>query len=62
LLSIGHWVDYIKAGVSNSVSCAGHILTKKGSRAAFREKLSPRRNRRLRVPLYYKKTVVSAII
>ncbi len=27
-------------GVSNSVSYAGHILTKKGSRAALREKMS----------------------
>jgi len=29
-------------GVSNSVSYAGHILTKKGSRAALRGKMSPR--------------------
>ncbi len=29
------------AGVSNSVSHAGHILAKKGSRAALRGKMSP---------------------
>ncbi len=31
-----------KTGVSNSFSYAGHILTKKGSRAALRRKMSPR--------------------
>jgi len=45
-----------RAGVSNSVSYAGHILTKKGSRAALRGKyVSAGHNWRLKMPLYYKK-------
>jgi len=32
---------YLKTGVSNSVSYVGHILTKKGSQAALRGKMSP---------------------
>ncbi len=55
--------NYSKAGVSNSVSYAGHILTKKGLVGRIQRKnVSSGRNRRLKVPLFYKKTVVSAII
>jgi len=53
---------YIKAGVSNSVSYAGHILTNKGSRAALRGKISPRAAIGGKKCLYTTKTVVSAII
>jgi hypothetical protein len=43
-------------GISNSVSYAGHILTKKGSRATLIGKnVSAGRNRTLKVHLYYKK-------
>jgi len=37
-----HRLKRSSAGVSNSVSYAGHILTKKGSRAALTGKMSPR--------------------
>ncbi len=47
LLDVTKFVSFLdpglsKSGVSNLVSYAGHILTKKGSRAALREKMSPR--------------------
>ncbi len=46
-------------GVSNSVSYAGHILTKNELAGRIKRKnVSAGRNRRLKVPLYYKKTVV----
>ena len=50
-----------RTGVSNSVSYAGHILTKKGIAGRIKRKnVSAGSKRRLKVPLYYK-TVVSAI-
>jgi len=52
-----------RSGVSNSVSYAGHILTTKWLAGRIKRKnVSTGRNTRLKVPLYCKKTVVSAII
>ncbi len=48
--------------VSNSVSCVGHILTKRGSRAALREKMSPRATIGGKNAFIQQKTVVLAII
>ncbi len=48
------------AGVSNSVSYSGHILRKKGLVARIKRKnVSSSRNRRLKVPLYYKNSSFS---
>jgi hypothetical protein len=45
------------AGVSNSVSYAGHILTKEGLMGRIKRKnVSAGHNWMLKVPLYYKKT------
>jgi hypothetical protein len=53
-----------RPGVSNSVSYAGHILTKKWLAGRIKRKnVSAGRNRRLKVPSFIlQKTVVSAII
>jgi len=57
---ISKGVLYYKAGVSNSVSYAGHILTKKGLAGRIKRKnVSAGRNRRLKVPLYYKNSSFS---
>jgi len=50
-------------GVSNSVSYAGHILTKKELAGRIKRKnVSAGRKRRLKVPFILQKTVVSTII
>jgi len=48
-----------RPGVSNSVSYAGHILTKKG--LINRKNVSAGRKRRLKVPLYYKNSNLAII-
>jgi len=46
----------LRNGGSNSVSYAGHILTKKELAGCIKRKnVSAGHNRRLKVPLYYKK-------
>jgi len=52
---------YTMSGVSKSVLYEGHILKKGLAGRIKRKNVSMGRNRRLKVPLYYKK-VVSAII
>ncbi len=52
----------IRAGVSNLVSYAGHILAKKGLAGRIKRKnVSVGHNKRLKVPLYYKNVVLSII-
>ncbi len=46
-----------RSGVSNSVSYAGHLVTKKGLAGRIKRKnISASHNWRLKVPLNYKKT------
>jgi len=48
------------SGVSNSVSYAGHILTKKGLAGRIKRKnVSAGHNWRLKLPLYYKNSSFS---
>jgi hypothetical protein len=52
---INGYLGRLNAGVSNSVSYAGHILTKIGLAGSIKRKnVSAGHNRRLKVPLYYK--------